>query len=532
MKKTTLMAFLLALLAPIMSAWAGGGGTTTYDYSAKVSVTASGNGTVYVGQSQSATDKTKKTDSQSVSGSEATSQTFTFWAFAEPDPGYEFGGWSEGADSVGSATSKVTVSLSSSTTSKDVKLTATFNRVLTFDGDEYIIDENGGDLAILLGTVKEGDKIIINKDVEIAKGVALTIPAGIQVSVSSGKTLTVRGGLTIHADARLVGDGTLAHNWKTVTQAAKVNIPFPLGTDGVAGTGAGVNTVDGTAGKYLVTSVKEENNVSGSFTCKEAFFVTVENKASGKPFYSKPSTSKPVGVLCTVAREKALNWIDGVSETVYTDCATLLTASATPANAAVSDNKHSFRDTNKLSVLLANAGTVSYSNTANSSDALGFAVDLAGCSLTLTSKSAKSQWNSLKLVRFFNGAVTISQKVMNTNFCVYNMSGTFSYLSGSSYYTAISFYDSPSVKVSWNDMTTTTPAGGQNYYGGGTYNTTNAKFQTTPNTKFNTVYWGTFASGMNPTSYLYDTNKVYAEQDPKQSNAWVVKEVLIDPNAG
>ncbi|MBO6038062.1 MAG: hypothetical protein J6P29_05875, partial [Acetobacter sp.] len=318
--------------------------------------------------------------------------------------------------------------------------------------------------------------------------------------------LTVKGSLSIHSDARLVGDGTLAHSWKTITQAADVHVPFPLGTDGVSGTGNGVNTVDGTAGKYLVTSVKEASNVTGSFTCKDEFFVTIDNKASGESYYSKSSTTKPVGVLCTVAREKALNWIGGVSETVYTDCATLLTASATPS----ASGTHEVKDTNKLSVLLANAGTVSYSDTANSSSALGFAVDLAGCSLTLNSKSAKSQWNSLKLVRFFNGSVTISQKVMNTNFCVYNMSGTFGYLSGSSYYTAISFYDSPNVKVSWNDMASTTPAGGQNYYGGGTYNTTNAKFQTTPTTKFNTVYLGTFASGMNPTSYLYDTNKVGA----------------------
>ncbi len=522
------MAFLLALLAPMMSAWAGGGGTTTYNYSASVSVAASGNGTVYVGQSETANDKTKKSDSQSVSGSEATSQTFTFWAFAEPEPGYEFGGWSEGADSVGSATSKVTVSLSSSAPNKDVKLTATFNKVLTFDGDEYIIDENGGDLATLLGTVKEGDKIIIKKDVEIAKGVALTIPAGVQVSVSSGKKLIVKGGLTIHADARLVGDGTLAHNWKTITQQ-NLHIPFPLGTDGVAGTGAGINTIDGTAGKYLVTSVAEANDITGSFTCKEEFFVAVENKASGETYYSKPSTSKPVGVLCTVAREKALNWIDDVSEEVYTDYATLLSASATTA----ASKTHEVKDTNKLSVLLADAGTVTYDGTStSSSSALGFAVDLASTSITLTTGK---QWNSLKLVRFFNGSVTVKKKVMNTNFCVYNCSGTFDYLSGSSYYTAISFYDSPSVKVSWDDLTTETPAGGQNYYGGGTYNTTNAKFQTTPTTKFNTVYWGTFAKGMATNlakfkEYLYNTNEVDAEQDSSQN--YVVKAKIVDPNVG
>lgn len=531
MKKIhVMMATLLAMLPTIVFAT-----STTYNYSATVNVTASGNGTVYVGTTNPPSDKTKKSASQSDSGLSDTSKAYTFYAVAEPDSGYEFTGWTGGADNASSATTPVTVSLSSSTTSKTVSLTATFAKVVTFDGAEYVIDENGGDLATLLGTVQAGDKIVINKDVTIAKGVSLAIPSDIQVTVSSGKKLTVRGSLSIHKDARLVGDGTLAHNWKTITQAADVHVPFPLGTDGVAGTGSGVNTVDGTAGKYLVTSVKEESNVTGSFTCNEEFFVTIDNKAAGETYYSKSSTSKPVGVLCTVAREKALNWIEGVSETVYTDCATLLTASETPS----ASKTHEVKDTNKLSVLLANAGTVSYSDTANSSSALGFAVDLAGCSLKLDSKSKSSQWNSLKLVRFFNGSVTISQKVMNTNFCVYNMSGSFDYLSGSDYYTAISLYDSPNVKVTWNDMKSTTPAGGMNFYGGGTYGITpsgawsaNVSFNTTPNTKFNVVYWGTFVSSMNPTSYLYDTNKVYAEQDAKQSNAWVIKEVYVDPNAG
>lgn len=531
-----LVAALLAFLPTVL--FAGGGGTTTYNYSATVSVTASGNGTVYVGRTNPSSDKTKKSDTQSDSGVEDTSKTYTFYAFAEPDSGYEFTGWSNGADTPSAATSKVTVNLDTNTKSKTVNLTATFAKVVTFDGAEYVIDENGGDLATLLGTVQDGDKIIINKDVTIAKGVNLTIPSGIQVTISSGKKLIVKGSLSIHKDARLVGEGTLAHNWKTITQAADVHVPFPLGTDGVAGTGNGVNTVDGTAGKYLVTSVAEANNVSGSFTCKEEFFVAVENKASGETYYSKPSTSKPVGVLCTVAREKALNWIESVSDTVYTNYNALLAAAQTTRYSSKSD--HLFEDTNKLAVLTGNAGTInSVDNSGKSALDLHFILDCAGCSVTFNSTSSSSQWNSLGLVRFFNGTVTISQKVMNTNFCVYNMSGTFGYLSGSSYYTAISFYDSPNVKVTWKDMSSTTPAGGMNFYGGGTYGitpsgewTANVSFNTTPSTKFNTVYWGTFVSGMNPTTYLYDTNKVYAEQDSKHSNAWVIKEVYVDPNAG
>lgn len=539
MKKATIIAFLIVALAPLTQAWADpGGGSKTYNYSATVNVVASGNGKVYVGTTNPLADKTKTSAQQSASNSADTSKTFTFYAVAEPDDGYEFTGWTGGADNASSSATPVTVSLSSTTTSKTMNLTAAFSKVLTFDGTEYVIDENGGDLATLLGTVQAGDKIVINKDVTIEKGVSLAIPSDIQVTVSSGKKLTVRGSLSIDEDARLIGDGTLAHNWKTITQAADVHVPFPLGTDGVSGTGSGVNTVDGTAGKYLVTSVKEESNVTGSFTCNEEFFVTVDNKAAGKTYYSKSSTSKPVGVLCTVAREKALNWIESVSDTVYTNYNNLLSAAQTTRYDSKSD--HLFTDSNKLAVLTGDAGIIdSVDISGNSAQDLHFALDCAGCSVTFNSTSPKSQWNSLGLVRFFNGSVTISQKVMNTNFCVYNMSGSFGYLSGSIYYTAISLYDSPNVKVTWKEMASTTPAGGMNFYGGATYgikpsgsSTANVSFNTTPSTKFNTVYWGTFVSGMNPTSYLYDTNKVYAEQDAKQSNAWVIKEVYVDQNAG
>ena len=401
-------------------------------------------------------------------------------------------------------------------------------------------------LAMLLPSVLWGADVTTYDELVAALASSETsvmIPRGTTISAASATTLTIPSGmkLTVYGkltNVKLEGAGTLAHNWKTITQAAEVHTPFPLGTKGKAGTANGVNTVDGTAGMYLVTSVADDNNVTTACYCSEEFFVTVVNNASGRVYYSTPSTSKPVGVLCTVAREKALNWIDGVSETVYTDCATLLTASATSA----ATKTHEVKDTNKLSVLLAAAGTVTYDGTSTSSSgALGFAVDLASTSMTLTTGK---QWNSLKLVRFFNGSVTVKKKVMNTNFCVYNCSGTFDYLSGSSYYTAISLYDSPNVAVTWQDMASTTPPGGLNFYGGGKYlknkigckgsgwfASTTYGFVSTA-AKFTQVYWGTFESGFgDPTTYLYNTNEVKAEQDSSQSNAWVVKSILPDPNA-
>ena len=372
--------------------------------------------------------------------------------------------------------------------------------------------------------IPSGTELIVEKDV------TLTIPAGKQLVVDG--TLWALGTVSIGSGAQVTGNGSIVRSYKTVSQDATVHVPFPDGTDGVVGTASGVNGVDGTAGKYLVTSVKEDaKTITGSFSCKEEFVVTVENKASGKTFYTKPSTTKPVGVLCTTAREKALNWIDTVvPNDPYTDYPTLLKASETVST----NDTHRVLDNNKLVVLLTGKDqnvsvTLSVASTTSSVPDIGFIVDLAGSGLTLTPSSKNNQWNALKLSRFFNGAITVNKKVMNTNFCVYNCTGSFGYLSGSEYYTAISFYDSPNVSVTWKDMKSTTPADGQNFYGGATYS---ISFETTPQTKFNKVYWGTFSSKNNPTAYLYDTNKVTAVQDSSQSNAWVVKKIVIDPNKG
>ena len=371
--------------------------------------------------------------------------------------------------------------------------------------------------------------------VEIPSGTTLIVPSGSTLTVPAGKKLEVNGRLyvigTLEVNGIVGGNGAVARAWKVITQAAEVKIPFPAGTDGVSGTDYGIHTVDGTAGKYLVTSVNDSSAViTDTSSFEEKYIVVVENKASGKIYYSEPSTSKPVGVLCTVAREKALNWIDGVSTTVYTDYATLLSAAATPAGAAISGNDHSFKDTNKLAVLTGAAGTVTYNHTTSSSTELGFAVDLAGTSITLT---PSSQWNSKKLVRAFNGSFSVTEKVMNTNFSVYNCSGNLEYLSLSDYVTAVYLYDSPNIAVNFKDKKAESK-GALWFCGGGIYKSSKTPFNTTVTDKksFNKVFAGTFDSKMDPREYLYDTNKVYAEQDPPQTGAWFVKTTVTDPNAG
>ena len=96
MKKITIMAFLLAALAPMTQVWAGG---TAYNYArltAKVSTSSSGFGKVYADTSTVTTPGTFAESSQSQQGGEnSANKSYTFNLFAQANTGYEFLGWSE-----------------------------------------------------------------------------------------------------------------------------------------------------------------------------------------------------------------------------------------------------------------------------------------------------------------------------------------------------------------------------------------------------------------------------------------------------
>ena len=124
MKKITVMAFLLALLAPIMSAWAGGGDTpTTYYAALKASVSSSGGGKVYAATSNSAPSASSyKADSSQSSNQSSTTQNESknFYAFASANEGYEFSHWSTSNGGTSASTANpytVGVKCSSSTES-------------------------------------------------------------------------------------------------------------------------------------------------------------------------------------------------------------------------------------------------------------------------------------------------------------------------------------------------------------------------------------------------------------------------------
>ncbi len=135
MKKITIMAFLLAILAPVMQVWAGSGGSTTYyaALKAQVSSNSSGMGKVYAGTSNSAPSASSyKADySQSSSQNSTTeNEKKNFYAFAQANDGYEFVGWStsnNGSTSSSASPYTVQVACTSSTESSPTVTTVYAN---------------------------------------------------------------------------------------------------------------------------------------------------------------------------------------------------------------------------------------------------------------------------------------------------------------------------------------------------------------------------------------------------------------------
>ena len=96
MKKSALMAFLLAALAPMAQVWANTGGSTTYyaALKAQVSSNSTGMGKVYANTSNSAGTYATPSSQSSNQSSTTQNEEKTFYAFAQANDGYEFLGWS------------------------------------------------------------------------------------------------------------------------------------------------------------------------------------------------------------------------------------------------------------------------------------------------------------------------------------------------------------------------------------------------------------------------------------------------------
>ena len=149
MKKATIMAFLLAVLAPIMQVWA----TSHSTHYGKIEViTQTGQGTVYVSTSGTATSG--QTSATWNCGGSSGSDSKSFYIYAKPEnDDWEFQGWTDGSASgtPGNATSprQVTPSKATSTSSGSptttkyyayFRSTAVDPYSITFEPGNYTVD--------------------------------------------------------------------------------------------------------------------------------------------------------------------------------------------------------------------------------------------------------------------------------------------------------------------------------------------------------------------------------------------------------
>lgn len=359
-------------------------------------------------------------------------------------------------------------------------------------------------------------KIIIPTGTEITHSSGtLTIPAGKKLVVDG--VLSVVGVLS--NNGAIEGAGTLERNYKTVTQSSEIKKPYPFGTDGVA-SGRGVDGVDGTAGKYVVTSAVSGNTSSiNNCTCKEKWFVTIVT-GEGMLLRTTALDSKPKGVMCKVNRAKALNWITEIVAP-YDNIETALDDAKfdTGSNGTTYDNEY-------LVVMVDDSSDV-YSGISNNTAVKAFALDCAGGTVTFSPK----QFGSDTLMRFFNGAVTISCKIMRPHVNFYGCSKASISSISIKYTSSVSLYDSHNdVSLSYTDTSGIVNGASMNFYGGGPYSKTTgsswspALFATysLPNgSKFTKVYWGKFTE--DPTDYLAD--KTHFKAEKQSDNTWVVEEI-------
>lgn len=277
--KTRIIALFAGLLAclPMTSAWAGGG-STTYDYSAKFTTSvASGRGKVYAGTTESAAKACTETEaSSSTSGSSAKSMSYDFYGYAVADDGYEFTGWT---DKNTDNPRKVTVNLSSSSTTGSASLAANFAKIaLPPFGISFVISPNGpytvnGAAPVNLTGLTEATEVllestdesflswkignrVVNENpytasctvdttisaefltaemvttvstyAELADALLsetyrkITIPSGVSIVVLSGATLTVPAGKTLVNDGDIFVEGAL-DNSGAILGAGKIS---------------------------------------------------------------------------------------------------------------------------------------------------------------------------------------------------------------------------------------------------------------------------------------------------------------------
>lgn len=339
-------------------------------------------------------------------------------------------------------------------------------------------------------------------EMEIPAGTTVTIGRGQTIVIPVGTSLKIEGSLIVEGqlvnDGFITGSGDLIASYRTITQAAEVQVPYPYGADVV------------TSGKY----VKTTSSTAASFGTidtgvKQKWSVTVST-GNGTELKSELLDGVPAAVVCTVDKTTALNKITAI-DGIYADVPSAIEAAQYAEN---------YQDNDKLVVLVKDTPALYDSPAYQSPNALrkGFAIDCAGN----TAYFYGNQFGSKYLIRFFNGPVTLWSKLMRTHVNFYGCSKVNVLSVAVKYNTEVSLYD---IAVSHNSEGTSNVQIGYleetgdeelldeeasyvRYFGGGIYDAfpksitpgEHLKAYVTP-----VVYWGTFAE--DPTPYLADSTK-------------------------
>ena len=196
MKKLTLMAFLLAILAPMMQVWAGG---TDYYAALRVQLSSNstGRGKVYASSSSSENTSSYGTSASSATGkttSKSSPVSVSLYAFAKAGYGYKFSGWSK--------TDNGTVESNSSVNPYEVKISTSDTSSSPTPVNYYAVFVPNPDSYTLTLNNPEG-----------LASYTVTAPSGFSTDLSHGGNATVYKGDQYTFKYTLVDDSYDFINW-------------------------------------------------------------------------------------------------------------------------------------------------------------------------------------------------------------------------------------------------------------------------------------------------------------------------------
>ena len=469
MKKTTFIAFLLAILAPMMQVWAFG---STY-YAALKTTVKSGSGMVYAAnastteanRSYNASSSTSDTKSTSTSGGSVSG----FYAYAKPDTGWKFVKWTDTSGTTLSTSAEYgSISLNASTTKDGTQTTEywayfekevlpSFN--ITFEtssAGSYTVD--GAAPVNKTGLTEATSVTLASSDPNFLNWLVNgTVVAANPYTTSYIENTTISAEF-LTAD-QVAAVTSLSELSAALANSAYRKVYIPMEAEIVMTSG----TISVPSEKQLVVdgklwveggSITASGKVVINGTLSKCTKLIQQTGNNGQPFnpyegdekyqvkYWKTTITTPSITMSGVNASSHASIVNGLGETVYrgaTDNAFVCTtdksvainhitsvkacySSGTDAYNAVAKNSHNVSTTtcNLMGgaaselVLLTTAGSVSVgSGTALTS---GFIADCAGNNISFTSK----QFGNAANVITINGATVTSSKLTNARLTAIN----------------------------------------------------------------------------------------------------------------